>query len=492
HVGNARTALYNWLFARRTGGDFILRVEDTEVERSQPRYEGQLFQDLRWLGLEWDEGPSETTDKSDKGKGAFGPYRQSERLVIYEKHAYKLLAEEKAYRCFCTPEELESERTKQEEEYRPQVYSGKCRNLPLKVVRKNADAGKPYTVRLKIGEQPLRFHDLVRGDVELPAEAVSDPILIRTGRKNVPGMPVYNYVVAIDDALMGITHVIRGDEPLSDTPKQVAIYEAFGWKTPQFAHLSTILGPDQERLSRRHGATSIAALRAMGYLPEAVVNDIALLGWGPEDGKAETFTLPELVQAFTLERVTPSPAVFDFARLDGLNRHWIGNATPERLASLAWEYFGGLLPAKEDASDAIIIWFVELVQLFVSTVDHLDQLTPRALFIFGFNPEEARAKEENSAVLAANSAGVVLSELANRARAHQEAVTPEIFRQWMEEIGAATGIQGEELYYPARIALTGTHAGPEFDRLIPLIEGGAALDIGVPGIRERVEKFVGV
>lgn len=492
HVGNARTALYNWLFARRAGGDFILRIEDTDVERSEARHEAQLLEDMRWLGLEWDEGPGETGEKSDKGKGAFGPYRQSERLVLYEKHTHKLLAEEKAYRCFCTPAELEAERKIQGEKQLPQVYSGKCRNLSLKTVRKNVDAGLPYTVRLKIGEQPLRFHDLVRGTVEFPAEAISDPILVRSGHKNQPGMPVYNYVVTIDDALMGITHVIRGDDHISNTPKQVAIYEAFEWKVPEFAHLSTILGADRERLSKRHGATSISTFREMGYLPEALVNYLALLGWGAEDGKSETFTLQELVQAFTLERVTPSPAIFDFDKLNWINRHYIKTSSPVRLAALSWEYFGGLLPHKEEASDAVIVWFVDLVQIFMPAVDHLDQLTPRTLFVFGFNPDEARAREDNAAVLAADSARTVLSELANRVRAHQEAVTAEVFKEWMNEIKQATGIKGAELFHPVRIALTGTHAGPEFDKLIPLIEHGAALNLGVPSVRERVEKFVGV
>jgi glutamyl-tRNA synthetase/nondiscriminating glutamyl-tRNA synthetase len=492
HVGNARTALYNWLFARRAGGSFILRIEDTDIERSNTRYEAQLLEDLRWLGLEWDEGPSESGDKSNKGKGAFGPYRQSERLIIYEKLTHKLLAEEKAYRCFCTEAELEAERKMQTEKQLPLAYSGKCRNLGVKAVRRNSDAGVPYVVRLKIGEEPLRFHDMVRGMVEFPSEAVSDPILVRSGRKNQPGIPVYNYVVTIDDAMMGITHVIRGDDHISNTPRQVALYEALGWKVPEFAHLSTILGADRERLSKRHGATSIATFREMGYLPEALVNYLALLGWGAEDGKTETFTLPELVQAFTLERVTPSPAVFDFDKLNWLNRHSLKVSSPGRVAALAWEYFGGLLPAKEEASDAVIVWFVELVQLFVPSIDHLDQLTPRALFLFGFSPEEARARDDNAAILATDSARTVLGELASHVRAHQEAVTPEIFKEWMNQVKDATGISGAELYHPVRIALTGTHSGPEFDKLIPLIERGAELNIGVPSISERFEKFVGV
>jgi len=494
HVGNARTALYNWLFARRNGGDFLLRIEDTDVDRSEARYETQLLEDLRWLGLDWNEGPGEPGDKGSKtkDKGPCGPYRQSERQEIYAKFTKKLLKDGRAYRCFCTVTELEEDRRAAAARNLPQVYSGRCRKLAPKAIVKNLDAGKPFAVRLKIGEQPLRFHDMVRGVVEFAPEAVSDPILVRSGHENIPGMPVYNYVVTVDDALMGITHVIRGDDHLSNTPKQVAIYQALGWKVPEFAHLSTILGADRERLSKRHGATSISSFREMGYLPEALVNYLALLGWGAEDGKTETFTMPELTKAFTLERVTPSPAIFDFDKLNWLNRHFMKKASPSRLARLAWEYFGFLLPEKDQASDDVLVWFANLVQLFSESIDHLDQLPAKALFMFGFNASEARAKEENAEVLAADSARIVLAELASRSRAHYEPVTPEIFTEWMNDIKQATSFEGKELFQPVRIALTGTHSGPEFDKLIPLIEQGSALRLGVPSVRARIERFVGV
>jgi glutamyl-tRNA synthetase/nondiscriminating glutamyl-tRNA synthetase len=491
HVGNARTALYNWLFARRSGGAFILRIEDTDIERSSPRYEKQLVQDLKWLGLDWDEGPNEIGTKKP-GKGEFGPYRQSDRLQLYAEHAARLLGEGKAYRCFCSVEELEAERKALLENHLPQVYSGRCRNLTPKVIKRNLAANMSFSIRLKIGEAPLRFQDMVRGMVEFPGEAVSDPILVRSGTEAQPGVPVYNYVVTVDDALMGITHVIRGDDHISNTPRQVAIYEAFGWQVPMFAHLSTILGADRDRLSKRHGATSIATFREMGYLSEALVNYMALLGWGAEDGKTEIFSLQQLASQFTLERVTPSPAIFDFDKLNWINRHYLKLASPVRLAALAWEYFGGLLPEKDDASDEVLVWFVHLLEMFVPSVDHLDQLTAKALFIFGFDPDVARARDENAAVLATDSARIVLAELAGRVRAHSMPVTAEVFKQWMEEVKQATGAKGTELFHPVRVALTGTHSGPDLDRLIPVIEQGAALGLGVPTVRQRVERFVGV
>jgi glutamyl-tRNA synthetase len=496
HVGNARTALYNWLVARRNGGDFLLRIEDTDLERSEVRYEKQLIEDLQWMGLDWDEGPARTGNPEDAEIGDVGPYRQSNRLAIYAEHTDRLLAEGKAYRCFCTPEELEAERAQAVAEHGLQVYSGRCRALAPETIEANLAAGKTFAVRLKIGPEPLRFHDLVRGDVEFPAEVVSDPILVRSATGGAGGVsggvPVYNYVVTVDDALMGITHVIRGDDHISNTPKQVAIYRAFGWPVPEFAHLSTILGADRERLSKRHGATSIATFREMGYLPEALVNYLALLGWGAEDGKTETFTLAELTRAFSLERVTPSPAIFDFDKLNWLNRHYLKLAAPQRLAELSWSYFGDKLPARSVAPEAVQMWFSQLLTLLIPHVDHLDQLPAKAAVLFGFDVETARTEEENAAILAADSAGVVLTELADRVRAHAGAVTPEAFKAWMNEIRTATGVKGPELFHPVRIALTGAHSGLALDKLLPLMEEGAALGLPVIGVRTRLDRFVGV
>ena len=283
------------------------------------RFEAQLIEDLRWLGLDWSEGP--------QIGGPFAPYRQSERLPIYEQHTAQLLAEGKAYRCFCTAEELEQERELAVREHRPQLYSRTCRGLAPQDAEGRVAAGETFAVRLAVPEEPLRFHDIVRGDVEFASETVSDFILVRSS-----GVPVYNYVVTIDDALMKITHVIRGDDHISNTPRQVAIYRAFGWSLPEFAHLSTILGSDRERLSKRHGATSVASFREMGILPQALANYLALLGWGAEGGTREEFTREELIAEFKLERVTPSPAVFDWDKLHWLNRQAIKHAP---LADLA-------------------------------------------------------------------------------------------------------------------------------------------------------------
>jgi glutamyl-tRNA synthetase/nondiscriminating glutamyl-tRNA synthetase len=474
HVGNARTALYNWLFAKHNGGTAILRIEDTDVERSEARYESLLIEDLHWLGLTWEEGP--------QMGGSHGPYRQSERLAIYAEHTERLLAEGKAYRCFCTPEQLEAERAAATAAHQPQVYSGRCRAVSMEDSRRRAADGELHAVRLRIPDHPIRFTDLVRGEVEFPAEAVSDPVLVRSN-----GMPVYNYVVAIDDALMEITHVIRGDDHVSNTPKQVAVYEAFGWKVPEFAHLSTILGSDRERLSKRHGATSIASFREMGYLPEALMNYLALLGWGAEGGTRETFTPEELVREFKLERVTASPAVFDTGKLDWLNRHYLKLRPIAEVAKLAWPYFeqAGYLGSREKATKEITDWFERLVAVFLPSVDHLDQLPEKAAFLFELDLLKTKADPENAALLESDIGERVVGAFTARVMAEPGPITTERFKALMNEVKAETGAKGKELFHPVRIVLTGAHSGPEFDKIVPLMEEGAALRLGVKSVAER-------
>jgi len=485
HVGNARTALYNWLYARRSGGSFVVRVEDTDLERSEARFEDQLLNDMRWLGLDWDEGPQ---NSADPGKGEFGPYRQSQRLEIYAKHTDKLLAEGKAYRCFCVQEELEAERAQAAANQLPQVYSRKCLKLSKEEVEANLAAGKPFAVRLKIEDHPLRFHDIVRGDVEFPAETVSDPILVRSATGQSAGVPVYNYVVTVDDALMGITTVIRGDDHISNTPKQVAIYEAFGWKVPEFAHLSTILGSDREKLSKRHGATSITSFREMGYLPEALVNYLALLGWGAEDGKSETFTLTELAKVFSLERVTPSPAVFDFDKLNWLNRHYIKLAAPERLAEIALPYFAEKLGSEPTAE--VKAWLQSAVAVLAPYVDHLDQLPEKAAILFEFAPEKFLESEENQAILGAESAKKVIAAMVAKLKGFEGEVTGPLFKEWINEVKVEVGVKGKDLFHPIRVAMTGHASGPDFDKTVPLMEVGAQLGLPIVKVLDRLERFV--
>src|SRR5438270_13843680 len=378
HLGHAHTALFNHHFARKHGGTHILRIEDTDVARSETRFEAQLLEDLAWLGVQFDEGPQQG--------GPHSPYRQSERTQLYAQRAQQLIGKRKAYYCFCSAEELEAERQRAIAEHRSPYYSGKCRVLAAEESQRRVAAGEHAAIRLLIPEHPIRFHDIVRGDVEFAAEVVSDPIIVRSAKDGQAGMPVYNYVVVIDDIEMQITHVIRGDDHLSNTPKQVALYEALGAAVPEFAHLSTILGSDRERLSKRHGATSIASFREMGVLPEALMNYLALLGWAPSGGDREIFSPEELVREFSLERVTPSPAVFDMEKLHWLNRHYIKQSPPERIHALAQPFFikAGLLP--ENPGPEITQWFGRVIDLLALYVDKLEQLPQRAAILFDFKP----------------------------------------------------------------------------------------------------------
>lgn len=485
HVGNARTALYNWLFARRMGGKFLLRIEDTDVERSDAQNEQQIFEDLRWLGLNWDEGP--------EVGGPYAPYRQSERLGIYREATDRLLGEGKAYRCFCTADDLERERQQCIAEHRAPVYSGRCRRLAPEESERRAQAGEPFAVRLRIRDGQIGFHDMVRGEVEFPSEAISDPILVRSS-----GMPVYNYVVVVDDALMKITHVIRGDDHLSNTPKQVAIYEAFGWTVPEFAHLSTILGHDRERLSKRHGATSVASFREMGILPEALTNYLGLLGWGAEGGKRETFTLEELTQAFTIERVTPSPAVFDWDKLHWLNRHYIKQALPVRIESLAWPYFASRrwLPETNDAAEPeaakIEDWFQRLLALLIPSVAQLDELPAKASLLWCYDAEAAKSNPENVPLLTSEAGLRVIEAFRLKIMNREGPISAAEFKQIVNEVKLETKAKGPDLYHPIRIVLTGSHSGPEFDKLIPLLEEGSRLRLPtpIPSVRDRVAQYL--
>jgi nondiscriminating glutamyl-tRNA synthetase len=310
HVGNVRTALFNWLLAGRYGGAFILRVEDTDAERSKPKYEKQLLSDLRWLGLQWNEG-------IEQG-GEYGPYRQTDRYEIYQKYALKLLEEDKAFRCFCSEEELEKVRQEQLARGESAHYSGKCRHLTAADVEARLKKGTPFTMRLRVRPGTVGFPDLVFGKIEIETVQISDPVILRSD-----GSPTYNFCCVIDDSLMKITHVIRGDGHLSNTHRQILIYEALGTPIPQFAHLSTILGPDGQKLSKRHGATSVEEFRRQGYLPEALVNYLSLLGWSPPNEGQEIMSVEEIKSQFDLSRVLKSAAIFDSVKLDWMNRNYI-------------------------------------------------------------------------------------------------------------------------------------------------------------------------
>ncbi len=472
HVGNARTALFNWLFARQNNGVFVLRVEDTDLERSREEYEKNLIQDLRWLGLDWDEGP-------DVG-GPFGPYRQSERLELYHKYARQLLDEGKAYYCFCSQEELEREREAALAEGRMPVYSGKCRNIPLAEAESRRAAGEAAAIRLRVPEEGIvAFDDLVRGHVEFDLKVIGDPIIVRSN-----GMPAYNYAVVIDDALMNITHVIRGEDHVSNTPRQILLYQALGWPTPVFAHLSMVMGKDNTRLSKRHGATSVDQFRKEGILAEALCNYLSFLGWSPPEGQ-EVLTLEDLIKLFDLGRVSRSAAIFDYEKLHWLNRQHIKKLEPEEKLKLALPYLQEAGLVGDSTTEAQREWLKKAVEILIEGVDKFSELPGKFGLLFDFQPENL--DQEAREIISSESARQVIRTFYHKISGLQE-FSYEIFARITGEIKKETGIKGRDLYHPLRVALTARGSGLELDKFIPLVEEGARLDFPkkIPGCLERV------
>lgn len=321
HIGGARTALFNWLFARHNGGKFVLRLEDTDTIRSTQVSADGIIEGLKWLGLDWDEGPDV--------QGALGPYRQSERLEIYQHYIDSLIASGQAYYCFCTPEELQIEREKARQDKRDYKYPGTCRSLSAAQVQEKLAQGLKPVVRLKVPAAGTTIvHDLVRGDVEFDNALLDDFIIAKSD-----GWPTYNFAVVIDDHTMKISHVIRAEEHLSNTPKQIMVYNALGLPHPQFAHVSMILAPDRSKLSKRHGATSVQEFRAEGFLPEAIINYLALLGWSPGIDE-DIFDLEKMVGIFDLHNVSRSAAIYDVTKLAWMNGHYLSQANLESILPL--------------------------------------------------------------------------------------------------------------------------------------------------------------
>ncbi|MBI5870601.1 MAG: glutamate--tRNA ligase [Actinobacteria bacterium] len=328
HVGGARTALYNWLYARGQGGSFVLRIEDTDLSRSTDESIRQIISSLRWLGLDWDEGP--------ETGGEFGPYRQMERMDIYREAAESLLDAGKAYRCYCTPEELEASRAAARQKSRDVVYDGRCRSLSTADTVGMEAEGRLPVIRLRTPEDGFTVvRDTIKGDVQFENSTIGDFILVRSS-----GIPTYNFAVAVDDARMGITHVIRGDDHLPNTPRQIMLLEAMGEKTPAYGHLPLILGPDKTPLSKRHGASAVEEFRNQGYVREALCNYLALLGWS-FDGETTLFSVDELIEKFSLERVGNTASVFDSEKFLWMNGHYIREMEEAELASRITEFLEG-------------------------------------------------------------------------------------------------------------------------------------------------------
>jgi len=480
HVGNARTALFNFLLARGQRGTFVLRIEDTDMERSTRDSETAIYDDLRWLGLRWDEGP-------DVG-GPYGPYRQSERLEIYTSHADRLIDSGAAYFCFCTPGQLEADRTAALAVGLPPKYSGRCRTLSAETARARIAGGEGAVIRFRVpADREIAFTDIVRGRVAFDSNIIGDPVLVRSD-----GVPAYNFAVVVDDALMQISHVVRGEDHISNTPRQILIYEALGLAAPAFAHLSLVLGPDHTPLSKRHGATSVAEFREKGYLPEALFNYLALIGWSP-GADEELLPAAELARRFRLEQVGHSAGVFDEAKLAWVNRHYIKQADPARLTPLLSDVLARAGWVRDERAAADYVRSL-LLPMIVSSVDRLTESADRLRFLFTYDPAASLSDPVVRGECETSAARAVIDTLARDLAASPPLVDREQFRAAAARVRERTGQKGKGLFHPIRIALTGLAEGPELDLAVPAIDQGAAAAAGgaiapVVACRDRASMF---
>jgi len=447
HIGNARTAILNWLFAKHTHGKFILRIEDTDPERSKDEYIERIFNDLKWMGLLWDEGP-------DVG-GDYGPYRQSERLPIYQKYANILLEKGLAYFCYCTPEELEQMRKQALKTGESIQYNQRCLHLSEKEKENFIKEGRKPSIRFKVPAGEISFDDIVKDKISFDVQNISDFVIMRS-----EGIPTYNFAVVVDDYLMQITHVIRGDDHVSNTPKQMLLFHALGANLPQFAHIPMILGPDRMRLSKRHGATAVDEFSKKGYLPHALMNYLSLLSWSSISGD-EILSIDRLIKEFDFKRISKSAAIFDIEKFNWMNGHYIRNSDLVYLTQLAIPYLkqaGFELGEFEQTK--------KIITLLQDKIEYLDQIIDQAKIFFSelnmIDDPEARA------VIRKDSAQKVLWSFLRELQS-VEYIDADIFRKMMKTVQTETGIMGKDLWMPVRVALTGRIHGPDLPMTIEIL-----------------------
>ncbi len=461
HVGNARTALFNFLFARNLGGKFILRVEDTDTERHLEEAVRVIYDSLKWMGLDWDEGP-------DIG-GPYGPYRQSERLDIYRRFIKELKEKDLVYECFCSAKELENMRRQQLERGEPPRYTGKCRNLTEEEKERLRKEGRKPALRFKVPDKWIEWTDLVKGKIKIHSSQLGgDFVIVRPN-----GVPVYNFAVVIDDALMRISHVIRGEDHISNTPKQILLYEALGFEVPEFAHLPMILGQDKKKLSKRHGAVSVSQFKEDGYLPEALVNFLALLGWYPKDGK-EVMTLKELISKFDIKDVSRSNAIFNVEKLNWLNREHMKRYSDKELTDLLIPYY------KRAGFDVEGIEFEKLVKITSAIRDYLSKLSEAPKYAEVFFKDEFELEPEALDFMKNHEESLSVVESFLQLVEQEEVLDGQVFKKLVKKVQKKLKVRGKKLYMPLRICLTGRMSGVELDKLVEIL--------GKDRVKERLER----
>ncbi|HDQ03548.1 MAG TPA: glutamate--tRNA ligase [Deltaproteobacteria bacterium] len=456
HVGNARTALFNWMFARHHNGKFILRIEDTDEARSELSYQIGLYDDLKWLGLNWDEGPEENCP--------YGPYRQSERLPIYKDYLEKLISKGLVYPCYCTEEELEGERRELILSKRMPRYMGKCRNL-TKVEKTRLEAqGRNPAFRFKILPQVIEYEDLIRGKVKFESDNIGDFIIVRSN-----GMPAYNFSVVVDDYLMKISHVIRGEDHLSNTALQLVLYKALGLTPPFFAHHSLILGKDRAKLSKRHGSVSISEFRRRGIMPEALINYLALLGSSFKGGK-EILSREEMIREFSLEKASKSGAVFDDDKLLWINANYIRKATSRDLIK-------DLAPFLHDAGyrmeEIDSDWLEEIINIVKDEMNSLADINSHIEIFF---PDKLKMTVEAKELLAKDSSKIIIRYLKEYI-AFNDDEPRKLYINAIKHLKEKTRLKNREILMPIRAALTGKTKGPELEEVFKVMGRSIALEL---------------
>ncbi|MDY6935112.1 MAG: glutamate--tRNA ligase [Spirochaetota bacterium] len=461
HIGNVRTAIYNYLISKKYNASFVLRIEDTDMERSSRESEQSILDDLKWLGIEWNEGP-------DVG-GDFGPYRQSERFNIYKEYTERLIRDGKAYYCYCTQEELDIMRRESLLRNDDPVYQGRCRELSNNEKKKFEAEGRKPSVRFRLPkEETIIINDIIKGRVLFDSENIGGDFIIT----RPDGIPVYNYIVTIDDALMKISHVIRGEDHLSNTPKQMLIAHALNLPIPRYAHHALVLGPDKSKLSKRHGITSVNMYRRNGYLPEAIVNYLAILGWTSKSGE-EIMPIDEIIKEIDIEDLSNKPAVFDFQKLKWINGHYIRNSPLNDITELSLPFImdEGYCLDETDKD-----WLQKVISLLQGKCDLLSDISNLAgIFLKDVQEPDEEADEllnqEESKIIIEKLYTIISDDLDMNNFAND----------LINRIKENTSIKGKKLFMPLRAVLTGKLKGPELDKAIELI--------GFAKSKERISYF---
>ncbi|HEY4551371.1 MAG TPA: glutamate--tRNA ligase [Bacillus sp. (in: firmicutes)] len=454
HIGNARTALFNYLYARSKGGKFIIRIEDTDQKRNIEGGEESQLKYLKWLGMDWDEGV-------DVG-GKYGPYRQSERNDIYQKYYNELLEKGLAYKCYCTEGEIEKEREEQMAKNETPHYSGKCRHLTVQEQQQLEAEGRQPSIRFKVPQGKIfSFDDMVKGQVSFESDGIGDHVIVKKD-----GIPTYNFAVTIDDHLMEISHVLRGDDHISNTPKQLMIYEALGWTPPIFGHMTLIVNESRKKLSKRDESIIqfIEQYEELGYIPEALFNFIALLGWSPE-GEEETFTKAEFINIFDPNRLSKSPALFDKQKLAWMNNQYMKQIELDRVVEFALPHLIKSGCVKETRTEEENAWVHELIALNQERMSYGAEIVELSELFFN---EEVRVDEEAKEILAEEQVPEVLSAFLTEIE-NLEPFTAEEIKKAVKAVQKSTGHKGKKLFMPLRVATTGQMHGPDLMKTIELL-----------------------